>query len=59
MGDTIGICVSEGVGTDEKFNNRLWRKPPKLCCRECEEFFRQVMERNWVCPFCKTRIQTK
>jgi hypothetical protein len=25
MGDTIGICVSEGVGTDEKFNNRLWR----------------------------------
>ena len=59
MGDTIGIRVADGVGTEERFNNQRWRKPPKVCCPECEEFFRQVMARDWVCPFCKTRVRTK
>ena len=58
----LGISVSEKVGMRDKLGRVIWPPPniPKLCCPEIEDFFRRVIiDHDWVCPFCKTRVHTK
>ena len=51
----IGVNVKEVLKTKDGMGT-----VGKWCCPKCEEFYRQVIvEKNWVCPFCGTKVSLK